>query len=170
MLRDQKNINRKVVAWLLLCVYVGAMHYLAYTSNLDVLHINKTYQVSRFSFTVKDVFLFYDAPPQVRLNIQWHLNSLGGHLKDFMHAYLIYALYKVIKLVIDWYSPKQLRVYKQVHLFTAVYLFYQLYNLLSYLLCAGQFLHGYPLAVYSMAVVLIFCWNEVVAKLKKWDL
>jgi len=155
MFRDQKNINIRVLGWLLVAIFASNMHYLCYFIDLDVLHIDLKLTLLGREWIIKDVFPMYNAPKGAILGIQNYLFFVGTRIAHAILAYLLLsaigALSTLMRITVRGFD-----IYRRVYFFTKVYLFVQLYNLLAYLLFGGQFLHGLPMLVYIGCVAAIF--------------
>lgn len=159
MFRDQKNINIKVLSWLLLAIIAANAHHLCTFIFLDVLHLNREiiFEVASFKTTyyIKDVFPFYDAPNDVHLDIQYYLFLVGDRIRDCIVAYLLYS--SIFALATFWHTVHRYStIYRRIQLFTKAYLFVQIFGLVNYLLSMGQFFRGLPILIYTICVFTIF--------------
>lgn len=159
MFRDQKNINVRVVSWLLLAIFTSNMHYLFIFVSWDVMHINYHIPVNLFGnnwvYVIQDFFPFWNAKASQHLDIQWYFFLVGLRFTNIILSYLLLSAIGALSTLMS-ITVFGMDIYKRVYLLTKIYLFVQLYNLLSYLLVAGQFFHGWPLLFYVVAVILIF--------------
>lgn len=159
MFRDQKNILVRVVSWLLLAIFCSHMHYLFYFITLDVMHLDKVVHFStryfEVDYLIRDIFPFFNAPADTHLDIQYYFFLVGMRLTVLILAYLLVSALGALSTFMQ-ITAKGVKIYKRVHLFTKLYFCVQLFNVLSYILFAGQFLHGLPLLVYLLCVLSIF--------------
>ena len=159
MFRDTRNINVKVLSWLLLAITLANLHYVCTFLYVDVLHLNKNFifEFRNISFNLywRDVFLFYDAPKEVCLDIQYYFFLLGDRCRDAIIAYLLYSA--IVALSTYWHTiHRHSKIYHRIQLFAKVYVFVQIYSLINYILCMGQFMHGLPILIYTICVLFIF--------------
>lgn len=158
MFKDQKNINIRVIGWLLLAIFAAHMHYLCVFIYFDIYHIDYFVDLSFIGlkgFWINDIFPFFNAPKNVHLDVQYYLYFIGMRLNTCILAYLLLSAVKTLNVLMDT-IVRRFNFYQKIYLFIKVYLLVQIYSLLNYILFAGQFLKGVPLLVYGVLVLLIF--------------
>lgn len=164
MFTDVKNINVRLVVWLLVAACVRPLHYLFYHFDLDVMHLNKVFTFHYgnldMQVRVKDLFLLYDAPKGVKFDIAYYLYELSLNLIIIILSYTNYFQYKFIRSIAEK-APKNVVIYWQSFNIVKIFLLLMTYYCLSYILYKGQFLHGVPLGLFLIAVSFVLYFRQV---------
>lgn len=136
-----KNIYTSTYSTTLLIVLVYFAHNILESVHYDVLNINHTFRLGAYSFFIKDIFPFYDAPDAgyygevPRMDIQNYIFKLSG--KVILVAYSVdrLRLLKTANLLLREIPGREFRRMPYIQM-VLVGLFS--YNLLDFMFFAGQ--------------------------------